>query len=194
MTKTSTQTTPGAERAASPRRSAPEAILEQCLDNGGAGTERGGKDGPQAGVEVQSTARQCVPTALDGSGVIERRPRSKTPPESSRWSMSGDQVAPDGSRVVRRCPRSPRRLPDHDSGARIDSGGRRPPRFRRRSTAPATASRRSAQEIDPSPPESFPRGYGLQPSLPTFRWLMARYTRSFHDDRIQDRTDRAIAA
>ncbi len=84
MTKTSTQTTPGAERAASPRRSAPEAILEQCLDSGRAGTEHGGKDGPQAGVEVQFTARQCVPTALDGSQVIERRPRSKTPPESLR--------------------------------------------------------------------------------------------------------------
>ncbi len=84
MTKTSTQTTPGAERAASPRRSAPEAILEQCLDKGRAGIEHGGKDGPQAGVEVQFTARQCVPTALDGSQVIERRPRSKTPPESLR--------------------------------------------------------------------------------------------------------------
>jgi hypothetical protein len=34
MTKTSPQTTPGAARAASPRRSALEAILEQCLDNG----------------------------------------------------------------------------------------------------------------------------------------------------------------
>jgi len=101
MTKTSTQTTPGAERAASPRRSVPEAILEQCLNSGRAGTERGGKDGPQAGVEVQFTARQCVPTTLDGSRVIERRPRSKTPPESSRWSMFGDQVALDGSRVVR---------------------------------------------------------------------------------------------
>jgi hypothetical protein len=87
MTKTSTQTTPGAERAASPRRGAPEAILEQHLDSGRAGTERGGKDGPQPGVEVQSTARQCVPTALDGSQVIEGRPRSKTPPESLRGAV-----------------------------------------------------------------------------------------------------------
>jgi hypothetical protein len=101
MTKTSTQTTPGAERAASPRRGAPEAILEQWLGNGQAGTEHGGKGGPQAGVEVQFTARQCVQTALDGSQVVEGRPRSKTPSESSRWSMSGDQVALDGSRVAR---------------------------------------------------------------------------------------------
>jgi hypothetical protein len=34
MTKTSTQTTPGAQRAASPRRSPPEAILKQSLDKG----------------------------------------------------------------------------------------------------------------------------------------------------------------
>ena len=78
---------PGAATAASPRRSAPEAILEQCLDSGRAGTEHGGKEGPQPGVEVQFTARQCVPTALDGSQVIEGRPRSKTPPESSRWRL-----------------------------------------------------------------------------------------------------------
>ena len=127
---------PGAARAASPRRSAPEAILEQCLDNGRAGTERGGKMGPQAGVKVQFTARPCVPMARDGSEVIKGRPRSKTPSESLRWPASGDHVALDdfphrpkpgvgwdgwkyqepGSTSAMPCPAS-------DSGARIESDG-----------------------------------------------------------------------
>ncbi|MGA7702562.1 MAG: hypothetical protein WCB27_23435, partial [Thermoguttaceae bacterium] len=97
MTKTSTQTTPGAERAASPRRSAPKPILKQCLGNGRADTGQGGKDGAQAGVDVQFTARSCVPMAPDGSRVIKGRPRSKTPPESLRGTLSGDHVALDGS-------------------------------------------------------------------------------------------------
>ena len=75
---------PGAATAASPRRSAPEAILEQCLDSGRAGTEHGGKEGPQPGVEVQFTARQCVPTALDGSQVIKQRLRLKNTPRNRR--------------------------------------------------------------------------------------------------------------
>ena len=133
MTKTSTQTTPGAERAASPRRGAPEAILEQCLGNGQAGTEHGGKEGPQAGVEVQFTERQCVATALDGFRVIERRPRSKTPSESLRLSMSGDQVALDGSQVVRgvraRHPLSKPR--DTAPGSILAGGGRSRSRGRR---------------------------------------------------------------
>ena len=95
MTKTSTQTTPGAQRAASPRRSAPEPILKQCLGNGRADTGQGGKDGAQAGVEVQFTTRQCVPTALDGFRVVQGRPRSPTP------------------------------VPRADSSARIESGARR---------------------------------------------------------------------
>ena len=125
MTKTSTQTTPGAERAASPRRSAPEAILEQCLDNGRAGMEHGGKDGPQAGVEVQFTARQCVPTALDGSQVIERRPRSKTPPESLRGPIVRRSGRPGWLPGRPRASRSPRHRPRADP-ARIESGGRLP--------------------------------------------------------------------
>ncbi|MFZ1937019.1 MAG: hypothetical protein WAU84_25055, partial [Thermoguttaceae bacterium] len=72
-------------------------ILKQCLGNGRADTGQGGKDGAQAGVDVQFTARSCVPMAPDGSRVIKGRPRSKTPPESLRGTLSGDHVALDGS-------------------------------------------------------------------------------------------------
>jgi hypothetical protein len=104
MTKTSTQTTPGAERAASPRRSAPEAILKRCFDNSRAGTEHGGKEGWQAGVEVQFTASQCVPASLDGSQVIKGRPRSKTPSESSRWSGHNPALAGRGGNAEHLAP------------------------------------------------------------------------------------------
>ncbi len=162
MTKTSTQTTPGAQRAASPRRSAPEAILEQCLANGRAGTERGGKDGPQAGVEVQFTARQCVQTTLDGSQVVEGRPRSKTPPESSRWSMSGDQVALGGSQVVRGVRARRPLYHGADSSARIDANGRRSRCPQPGRTAPRTtpgAPLILASEYDPNPLPSRARRY-----------------------------------
>jgi hypothetical protein len=88
MTKTSTQTTPGAERAASPRRGAPEAILEQCLGNGQAGTEHGGKEGPQAGVEVQFTERQCVPAVWNDSQAVQGPWNEKSGLFTPDYSMS----------------------------------------------------------------------------------------------------------
>ncbi|MGA7701740.1 MAG: hypothetical protein WCB27_19205, partial [Thermoguttaceae bacterium] len=64
-------------------------------------------------------------TTLDGSQVVEGRPRSKTPPESSRWSMSGDQVALGGSQVVRGVRARRPLYHGADSSARIDANGRR---------------------------------------------------------------------
>jgi hypothetical protein len=94
MTKTSTRTTPGAQRAASPRRGAPKTILKQRLDNGGAGTEHGGKEGHKPAVEGQSTVRQCVPTTLDGSpgssnGVRARQDGQQEPDTAPESNLAG---------------------------------------------------------------------------------------------------------
>jgi hypothetical protein len=90
---------PGAARAASPRRSAPEAILavggRAALDGTNRRAKQRGKLGnftavcfctwadvgvgfkkaAQAGVEVEFTARQCVPMVLDVFRVIRWLPR-----------------------------------------------------------------------------------------------------------------------
>jgi hypothetical protein len=83
----------------------------------------------------RASAFQRPWTAPRSSNGVRARKHPRNPRVGQPF---GDHVALHGSQVVPRRPRSPRRLPVHDSGARIDSGARWsrcPRRGRQRSQA-----------------------------------------------------------
>ena len=141
MTKTSTQNTPGAERAASPRRSAPEPILKQCLGNGRADTGQGGKDGAQAGVEVQFTARHAFRwpwMAPESSKVVRARKRPRNPCVGRCPAITSPWMAPPGRP---RASALAKTLPTGRFPRQIESGGRRSVEIKRPTPVPPKIGR-----------------------------------------------------
>ena len=97
--------------------------------------------GPQAGVEVQFMARQCVPTPLDGSQVIERRPRSKTPPESLRGPVVRRSGRPGWLPGRPRASALAKASPTCRFPRQIESGGRRSVEIKRPTPVPPKIGR-----------------------------------------------------